>query len=161
HQSGFRVRHLPLAAFAAQLAHGFDDVQRAAGSGRLSDVDHAAASLDRQLAFEREIAALVKTHVALGAKAEIFDLQVNHDDVIVVELEEIDIAVFHTGHFHGDFAGVLDAHDQRIRTCARTVRRIASFTEALQVNRFFAQFFGALGRGDDVSAAAVGRHHAV
>ena len=45
-------------SFAADLPDGFDDVQHAAGGRRLAAVDHAAAGLDRQVAFEREIGFL-------------------------------------------------------------------------------------------------------
>ena len=97
----------------------------------------------------------------LAQKPQIFDLQVNNDDVVVVKLEEINLAMLDPGHFYGDLAGIFDAHHERIGARTRTVGRIASFAEAFQVNRFFAQRFGALWRRNDVSSATVGRHDAI
>src|SRR6266478_6525258 len=49
------IRHLPFAAFTADLTHGFEHVQHAARRRRLAAVDHAPARLDRQIAFEGEV----------------------------------------------------------------------------------------------------------
>src|SRR5688500_12355620 len=46
------VRHLARAAFTADLPHRFENVQHAACRRRLTAVDHAAAGLNRQIAFE-------------------------------------------------------------------------------------------------------------
>src|SRR4030095_12584538 len=103
YQSRFRIRYLALAAFIAQLSHSFDDVQCAAGGRRLPTVDHAAACLDRQLTFERKIRSFVKTHITLSTEAEVFDLQVNDDDIVVVELQKINVAVLYPSHVHRHF----------------------------------------------------------
>src|SRR5439155_22404900 len=110
-ESNLGAGDLSVAAFAAQLARGFYDVQHSAGRGRLAAIDHAAAGLNRQLSFNRKVGAFKITDVALGAKAEIFDLQINDDDVIVVEFQKIDIAVAYAGHFHGHFPRIGDSHD--------------------------------------------------
>ena len=86
-------------------------MQGSAGGGWLAAVDHAAAGLNRQLSLEREVGSFEIIEIALGAKAEIFDLEINDDDVVVVKFEKMDIAMFYAGHFHGHFAGVFYAHD--------------------------------------------------
>ena len=86
-------------------------MQHSAGRRRLAAIDHAAAGLDRQLSFDRKVSPFEITDVALGAKAEIFDLQINDDDVIVVELQEIDVAVPYASHFHRHFPRIGDSHD--------------------------------------------------
>src|SRR5215813_12853589 len=81
----FQTRHLTLTALAANLAHRFEHVQHAAGRGRLAAIDHAAAGLDWQIAFERKVGPFEECLVVSAAEAEVFDL--NHDDrdVVVVK----------------------------------------------------------------------------
>ena len=50
---------------------------------------------------------------------------------------------------------------KRIGAGARPIGRIAALAEAFDPYRFLAQCFGALGRGQDISLAAVGRHDAI
>src|ERR1043166_6792808 len=109
YESNLGIGHLSVAAFTSKLSYRLQDMKRSAGRRWLAAVDHAAAGLDRQLSLERKIRPLVITHVAFGTETEIFDLQVNNDDVVVIELEKIYVAVFDVGHFHRDPAGVLYA----------------------------------------------------
>src|SRR6266576_5583332 len=74
----FNIRHLPLAAFAANLADGLQHVQHAAGGRWLTAVDHAAAGLNRQIALESEIGFLEERLVVSPAKTQVFDLD-HHD----------------------------------------------------------------------------------
>src|SRR5258706_601901 len=83
----FYIRHLALAAFAANLPDGFDHVEHAAGGRRLATVDHAAAGLDRQIAFEREVGLLEKGFVVAAAKTQIFALDHDTRDVFIVSIQ--------------------------------------------------------------------------
>src|ERR1700730_15838415 len=131
------------------------------GGRWLAAVDHAAAGLNGQLSLEGKVSPLVITEVALGTKTKIFDLQVNDDDVVVIELQKIYVAMFDAGHLHGNSAGVLYAHNQSVGAGAGTVRRIAAFAETIQIHRLLAQLLGALCRSQDVRSPAVCRHDAV
>src|SRR5207237_3208668 len=87
------IRHLPLAAFTADLAHGFEHVQHAAGRRWLAAVDHAAAGLNRQIAFEGEVGFFEECLIVFAAEAEIFDLEHDDGNVVVVEIETANILV--------------------------------------------------------------------
>ena len=79
---------------------------------RLAVMEHAR--VDRQRTLAGEIGTLEERAVALAADAEVLDLHQNDDDVVVVELEEIHVAVAHAGHRHGGPSGVGDTRHQRI-----------------------------------------------
>jgi len=88
-----------------------EHVQHAAGSRRLAAVDHAAAGLDRQIAFEREIGFLEERLVVSAAKAQVFDLNHHDRNIIVVEIQTADVLVRDTRHVESAFAGLCDAGD--------------------------------------------------
>src|SRR6185295_3163229 len=112
------IGYLAVAAFAANLPYGFDDVQHTAGGRRLAAVDHAAAGLDRQIAFECEVGILEKGLVVAPAEAEIFDL--NHDDgnIVVIEIQTADIFVRDARHLKRPFTGMSNSGDQRVGAIA-------------------------------------------
>src|SRR4029453_417369 len=120
------VGHLTITTFAANLPHGFKDMQHAAGRRWLAAVDHTAAGLDRQVAFESEIGFLEKCLVVSSAKTQIFYL--NHDDgnVVIVEIQTTDVFVRDAGHGESALAGFGDAGNQRVGAIARPVARVVA-----------------------------------
>src|SRR4029434_2538173 len=105
------IWHLAIAALAANLPDGFEHVQHAAGGRRLAAVDHAAAGLDRQIAFERKIGFFEERLVVSPAKAQVFDLNHHDRNIIVVEIQTADVLVRDTRHVESAFAGLRDAGD--------------------------------------------------
>src|SRR5215467_7075296 len=123
------------------------------GCGRLAAIDHAAAGLNRQLSFKREVRSFEVTEIALGAKAEILDLQVNDDDVIVVKLKKIDAAVFYAGHLHRHLARVFHTHHERVGSGPCAVRGIAPLAKAFEIDRAFAQLLSTFRRRENIGFA--------
>src|SRR5262245_2376902 len=141
----FDVWHLALAAFAANLPHGFYDVQHAASGRRLAAVDHATAGLDRQIALERKISLLEKCFVISAAKAQVLDLDHDDGDVIVIEIEAANIFVRDAGHFEGALARLRDPSDQRIGAIMRAGAGVVALAPTEQINGWLAHALGALG----------------
>src|SRR5215510_9225975 len=160
-QSNLCVGDLSIAAFTAQLPYPLQDVQSSTRGGWLATIDHAAARLNRQLSFEREVGSFEVTEIALGAKAEILDLQVNDDDVIVVKLEKIDVAVFYARHLHRHLARVFHTHHERVGSGPRAVRGIAPLAKTFEIDGAFAQLLSTFRRRENIGFAAVCRQHTV
>src|SRR5262252_4544577 len=125
-------------------------MQSSSRCGWLATIDHAAAGLNRQLSSKREVRSFEVTEIALGAKAEILDLQVNDDDVIVVKLEKIDVTVFYAGHLHRHLARVFHTHHERVGSGPRAVRRIAPLAKAFEINRALAQLLRSFRRRQNI-----------
>ena len=96
--SAFGVLHLALAAFAEELAHGFDQVGAAAREAGLSRGDLSAAGVQRQVAVEGEVMLADEVAaLAMLAEAEHFHLQHDGDDEVVVGMEGADVRRRHAG----------------------------------------------------------------
>ena len=96
----------------------------------MATVDHAAAGLNGQVAFESEIGFLEKSFIVLAAKSKIFNL--NHDDrnVVVVEIQTADIIVCHAGHREGALACLFDTGDERVCPIAWSIAGVIAFAPA-------------------------------
>src|SRR5690349_24790140 len=109
-------------------------MQHAARGGRLAAVDHAAAGLNRQIAFEGEIGALEKRFIVAPAKAEIFDLNHYDRNIVVVKIETADVFVRDAGHFERALAGLSDSGNQWIGAIARPAARVVALAPAEQID---------------------------
>ena len=153
--------HLALAQTAAQLAHGLDDAEQAAGRAGMGVRQHAAVRVDRQLAadpgvaFGEERAALARL-----AEAELLQLDDRHDGEAVVELaprrcpaDRARPSRRRCGPTRWRRTRSGSARTSGARGCG--TRRCPAGTPA------WTSVAGALGGGDDEGAAGVGDQAAV
>ena len=103
-------------------------MQHAAGRRRLAAVDHAAAGLNRQIAFEGEVGLFEECLIVFAAEAEIFDLEHDDGNVVVIEIETANILVRYARHIESPLPGLRDAGNQRVSAIARSIARVVALT---------------------------------
>ena len=97
------VAHLARAGFAAQLRHRLHQRHEAAdGAAGLAAGELAAVGGHREVAVEVQVVLLDEAAaLALLAEAVVLDGHHRDEGVVVVGLEELDVAVRDAGHLHG------------------------------------------------------------
>ena len=103
-------------------------MQHAAGRRRLAAVDHAPAGLNRQIAFEGEAGLFEECLIVFAAEAEIFDLEHDDGNVVVIEIETANILVRYARHIESPLPGLRDAGNQRVSAIARSIARVVALT---------------------------------
>src|SRR4029453_3306630 len=93
------IGHLRAERLRGKLAHGLDQPEKSPGRARLPDRELSTRCVVRKRSVVGErMRAYELRSLALGAEAEIFKLHHRYDRIIVVRLDEIDIARLEPGH---------------------------------------------------------------
>src|SRR5215510_1519060 len=156
------VFHLPLAAFAEELAYRLDHIGAASGQPALAGRNLPATGIERQVARMGEV-VLVDESATLPALAEAQHLELHHDgdDEIVIGMERCDVLGTEAGlrecPLTRDIMAALGDIDDRLAGAVIGALAIADRHHDLRAPFLL----GALAAGDQEPARSVADHHAV
>ena len=123
--------------------------------------EQAAVRIDRQFAAKLNASALDEAPaLALGAKAEVFELDDDDRSKAIVKLGHVDVFGSESRHREGARAGLLRGRGREAQRLTDVLVRMA-FAGTEEIDRLGLEIARALGRGHDYRGAAVAHQRAI